>query len=285
MKKILAVSGGVDSIVLFDYFVNGPGAAETEKSQLVVAHFDHGTRPSSKQDAEFVQRLCQENSIKCIIETANLGENVSEAAARESRYNFLSKVAEKYGGKIYTAHHQDDLLESIIINLLRGTEWRGLAPMSNQNIARPFIEKGWGKKDILKYAGAQKLKFRQDPTNNEDNYLRNRIRQTLADKNKRELQNLLKFCRRQTEIKNEVDQIINEILPKDGTYQRAWFAKMPDTVACEILRSSLLQINIRATYPQLKEFLNAIRTYAPEKSFNLPGGKLVKIHKLYYNIK
>ena len=160
MKKILAVSGGVDSMVLFDLYKN---------DDVIVAHFDHGTRPSSKQDAEFVQKICQENNIKCIVETANLGENVSEALARECRYNFLNQVAKVQNAKIYTAHHQDDLLESIIINLLRGTEWRGLVPMGSQNIARPFIEKGWRKKDIIKYAGKRKLKFRQDPTNNEDN--------------------------------------------------------------------------------------------------------------------
>ena len=100
-----------------------------------------------------------------------------------------NKIAKSQNAKIYTAHHQDDLLESIIINLLRGTEWRGLAPMGSQNIARPFIEKGWGKKDILKYAGERQLKFRQDPTNNEDNYLRNRIRTTLAAKNNKETRN------------------------------------------------------------------------------------------------
>ncbi|MBR3323720.1 tRNA lysidine(34) synthetase TilS [Candidatus Saccharibacteria bacterium] len=288
MTKILAVSGGVDSVVLFDYFVNSlnitKNATKSAKDKIIVAHFDHGTRKSSQKDAEFVKNLCQKHQVKFVTARANLGQQASEAEAREKRYQFLRKIAKDHNGQIYTAHHTDDLIESITINILRGTKWRGLAPMNSSNIKRPFIEMGWGKKDILKYAGARQLKFRQDPTNYEDKYLRNRIRQQLAEKNSRDLQNLLELFRRQTTIKTEIEQIIADILPPDGIYQRNWFKNLDEQVALEILRASLAQKNIRVTYPQLKDFLAAIKTYAPEKIFNLPSGKLVKIHKLYYNI-
>ena len=288
MTKILAVSGGVDSVVLFDYFVNSlnitKNATKSAKDKIIVAHFDHGTRKSSQKDAEFVKNLCQKHQVKFVTARANLGQQASEAEAREKRYQFLRKIAKDHNGQIYTAHHTDDLIESITINILRGTKWRGLAPMNSSNIKRPFIEMGWGKKDILKYAGARQFKFRQDPTNYEDKYLRNRIRQQLAEKNSRDLQNLLELFRRQTTIKTEIEQIIADILPPDGIYQRNWFKNLDEQVALEILRASLAQKNIRVTYPQLKDFLAAIKTYAPEKIFNLPSGKLVKIHKLYYNI-
>ncbi|MBR0402992.1 tRNA lysidine(34) synthetase TilS [Candidatus Saccharibacteria bacterium] len=288
MTKILAVSGGVDSVVLFDYFVNSPNvtknATKSAKDKIIVAHFDHGTRKSSQKDAEFVKNLCEKHQVKFITARANLGQQASEAEAREKRYQFLRKIAKDHNGQIYTAHHTDDLIESITINILRGTKWRGLAPMNSSNIKRPFIEMGWGKKDILKYAGARQLKFRQDPTNYEDKYLRNRLRQKLAEKTSSDLQNLAELFRQQTEIKKEIDQIIADILPPDGIYQRNWFKNLDEQVALEILRASLAQKNIRVTYPQLKDFLAAIKTYAPEKIFNLPGGKLVKIHKLYYNI-
>jgi len=97
----------------------------------VVAHFNHGTRPSADDDQKFVQKKCAELNIEFFTEKANLGENASEETAREKRYAFLNKIALREKGEIYTAHHMDDLIESVVINLIRGTGWRGLTPFSN----------------------------------------------------------------------------------------------------------------------------------------------------------
>lgn len=275
MRKILAISGGVDSMVLLKMYQN---------DNIVVAHFDHGTRPSSKDDAEFVRRVCDEVGVPFVVEHAELGEQVAEATAREARYQFLYRVAREQNGEIYLAHHLDDLLESAVINLLRGTGWRGLSPMGNTKVKRSLLEKGFTKKDILNFAAEHQVMFRQDPTNTEDNYLRNRVRQILQDLSEDTRQKLLVLIKNQGALKNEVDKLLQEILPKDGVYQRAWFNNLDEALAVEILRASLLAKNIRLTRPQLLDFLTAIKTYQPEKSFNLPGGRLVKIHKTYYNI-
>lgn len=275
MKKILAVSGGVDSMTLFDLM---------KGEDIIVAHFDHGIRKSSATDAKFVQEICKDSGVKYIIGRGYLDPAASEAIAREARYNFLNKVAKEYNGKIYTAHHLDDMVESAAINILRGTGWRGLAPMGSKNIKRPFLEKGWRRQDILRYAGAHQLRFRQDPTNTEPTYLRNRVRAKLAEKTGGEVEKLIEYCRNQAELRVEIDEIIARLLPKDGNYQRAWFKNLPDAVAMEILRAAASSAGVKMTRPQLSDFLNAVRTFAPEKEFNLPGGKLVKIHKTYYNI-
>ena len=272
MKKILAVSGGIDSMVLFDMFKNDPDA--------IVAHFNHGTRPSADDDQKFVERVANEFHHSFFTEKQMLGADVSEESARAARYDFLKRIAREQNGKIYTAHHANDLLESIAINLIRGTGWRGLAPMSSPDVSRPLLK--WTKSDIYQYAAAHQITFRQDPTNQEEKYLRNRLRpliRNLPDSAKNEL---LNSSEHQQKLKNEIENTLNELLPSSGIYERTWFSDLPESVAIELLRAALVRAGLSATRPQIKDFLHAIKTYAPEKSFNLPGGKLVKLHKTYF---
>ena len=265
MKKVLAVSGGVDSMVMLDFLLKN-----TPKNEIIVAHFDHGTRPSSKDDYEFVRDYCARLGIEFVGEHAKLGINVSEAVAREKRYDFLNKVAQEIDGKIYTAHHLDDLVESVTINFLRGTGWRGLAVLNNQNIERPLLS--WAKNDILKYAAENQIIFRQDPTNIEDNYLRNRIRPLVKQLSLATKQEIFALRKQQIRIEQTIAEILTAILPSDNEFERAWFKNLDDEVAMELLRTK-----IAATRPQLLDFLQAIRNYQPGKYFNLPNDKLVKI--------
>ncbi len=272
MRKLLAISGGVDSVCLLHMYKDDP--------EILVAHFNHGTRPSSKDDEVFAKNLAEKYGKKFIVGHANLGSNVSEEKARNARYEFLRKTAKEENAEIYTAHHTDDLIETIAINLLRGTGWRGLVPLDANDIVRPLIKKNYDKKKLLQYAAENNLSFRQDPTNNEDNYLRNRVREKLKDfKNKTEI---LEFYNSQKNIKQEIETIFEEITPKDKTYQRAWFKDADSKTAIEFLRHILKSENLSLTRPKLEDFLDAIKTYAPEKSFNLPGDRLVKIHKTYF---
>ncbi len=259
-------------MVLFEMLKN--------QSEVMVAHFDHGTRPSSGDDREFVQKVCSENKVKCIVGEARLGEGVSEEQARKARYAFLRQVAREQNGRIYTAHHQDDMVESAVINLMRGTGWRGLTPMGNDEIVRPLLT--MSKKEILKYAAEHDVVFRQDPTNVEEKYLRNRVRVKMSELL---VTQLVKMIEEQGELKTEIDGIITGILPGNGMYQRAWFKEMDEKAAMEILRAGLLRVNIRLTRPQLRDFLEAIREYAPGKKFNLPGDKLVRLEKNYFILK
>ena len=169
----MAISGGVDSVCLLHMYKDDP--------EVFVAHFNHGTRPSSNDDEEFIKSLAEKYGKKFMVGRAELGANVSEEKARTARYDFLRKTAKENNAEIFTAHHLDDLIESISINLLRGTGWRGLVPLDADDIKRPLIEKNFSKKDLLKYAAENDLSFREDPTNHEDNYLRNRLREKLHE--------------------------------------------------------------------------------------------------------
>src|SRR6478609_8911137 len=106
MKYVLAVSGGVDSVVLLDML------AKSEEDELIVAHFEHGIRgQSSQDDARFVEALAAKYDVSCEVGYGALGADASEETARTKRYEFLKKIATKHEARLVTAHHQDDVIE------------------------------------------------------------------------------------------------------------------------------------------------------------------------------
>ena len=183
-----------------------------EPENIVVAHFNHGTRTSADLDEQFVFSRCKELKVPFETMKIMLGEGVSEELARQKRYDFLYHVANKYDGEIYTAHHLDDLIESIAINLIRGTGWRGLTPFSDNRTHRPFIESGFYKTDILRFAAENKVLFREDPTNATDDYLRNRVRSKLLIMPRVEKERLIDFYERQAIIRQEIEELCESLL-------------------------------------------------------------------------
>ena len=334
MKIILAVSGGVDSMLLLAQ-VAERAAREGWLDEVVVAQFDHGTRESARADQELVVRRAKELGVRCErgrmgkgLSEGSLGEGIlsegglsegglsggilsegvlseggkflSEAAAREARYEFLEAVARKYApAEIWTAQHLDDLVETVAINLLRGTGWRGLAVMERAGVRRPWLEEASGgraepglegtsggraepgppdRTEIWRQAGERELVFREDPTNQEEIYLRNRVRVRLAGWPRVRKLELWQRWRRQKELRREIDQLVAELLPAQGAeWRRSWFRELEPAVAGELLRAGLLRIGVRATRPQLEDFRRAILSYAPGRKFNLPGGRLVQL--------
>lgn len=309
MKIILAVSGGVDSMLLLAQ-VAEQAAREGWLDEVVVAQFDHGTRESARADQELVARKARELGVRC--EVGRIGDGISdgvssegggflsEAAAREARYEFLEAVARKYApAEIWTAQHLDDLVETVAINLLRGTGWRGLAVMERAGVRRPWLEEASGERveqglegasggraeqgppdraEIWRQAGERELVFREDPTNQEAIYLRNRVRARLANWPRAQKLELWRGWRQQKELRREIDQLVAELLPAQGAeWRRSWFWELEPAVAGELLRAGLLQIGVRATRPQLEDFRRAILGYAPGRKFNLPGGRLVEL--------
>ena len=286
VKKILAVSGGVDSMVLLDIFLR------REPENIVVAHFNHGTRPSADIDEEFVRQKCKKFDVPFESSKLLLGEGVSEEEAREKRYAFLYHVANKYQGEICTAHHLDDLLESVAINLVRGTYWRGLAPFGNKNIVRPLISRGMDKTDILRYAGRNYFCFRQDPTNHEEMYLRNRVREKLRGLEVEKKKRLWELAERQRILRAEIEESAKKLADAliigysddEIKFRKDFFAELKNNVAEEILRVLCLKRNISLTRPQLMDFLDAIRKYQPGKKFNLPKNKMAVVGKDFIRI-
>lgn len=174
MKYIVAVSGGVDSVVLLDVLVQ---AAEHE---IVVVHVNHGIRADSSVDEKLVRSLAEKHSLQCEVVRLSLGKGVSEETARDARHAALRHALEKFAAdKIVTAHHEDDLLETMCINILRGTGWRGLCSLRNTDeYERPLL--AWSKFKVVTYALEQNLEWHEDSTNDDMRYLRNFLRAGLV---------------------------------------------------------------------------------------------------------
>ncbi|MDR1032446.1 MAG: tRNA lysidine(34) synthetase TilS [Candidatus Nomurabacteria bacterium] len=271
--KILAVSGGVDSVTMLDMLAG---------DDCVVAHFNHGIRGDSDKDEQLVGNLAQKYKLPYEHKKVHLGAGASEELAREARYGFLREVAARYNGKIYTAHHADDVIESISINQISGTRWRGRVPLDNPDIERPLL--GMFKSDILQYATKHNLQWHEDSTNSDRSYLRNRVRHSLQGLPLQDKREILRLYEEQKQLKCQIDDLVGKLLPDDGVYQRDWFVSLDSSVAIELLRAALERTGRSATRPQLKEFLAAIKTYKTGKKFNLPGDCLVRMGKISFKL-
>jgi tRNA(Ile)-lysidine synthase len=213
-KYILAVSGGADSMVLMHIF-----ARQSHKAgfQLIVAHFDHGMREESTSDRKFVARAATRLTLPFVYAEGKLG-NGSEAVARDARLGWLESMRIEHGAvAIATAHHADDLLETSILNLSRGSGRRGLAPMQDGPILRPLIR--LTRSQLRDFAKAHQITWQEDQTNadisNPRNFLRhNLLPQTTPDWTTSYLENVRKLAK----LNKLIDQSISEILlsAKDG---------------------------------------------------------------------
>lgn len=300
-KLVLAVSGGIDSMVMLDVLLR---SRLVKSEDLIVAHFDHGARDSSRMDAHFVEHVAIRQKLDFRTMRAELGEDVAEDFAREQRYNFLQQISQASGNAtICTAHHLDDLTESVAINLLRGTGWRGLAALDRPGSWRPFLDTAFcqifndllpgepvstlpiSKNKIRQYAAQYSVVFRQDQSNNSEKYLRNRVRKQLDQVESDAKLKIFRLWQQQKLIKQELGELLQEVVPAPGEiWQREWFSHLDDWVAVELLRAGTQQCGIKATRPQLSNFLKAIRTYNPGKCFNLPGDNLVKFSKTDFSL-
>ena len=231
-KFIVAVSGGVDSMALLHKL-------HADGGDVIVAHFDHGIRPGSQEDREFVEKLAASYGLPFVFERVELGEGASEALARDARYAFLKRVKNNYGADaIITAHHQDDVLETAILNLSRGTGRRGLTSLASTNdLKRPLLN--ITKLQLLAYAKEHKLAWREDSTNLDQKYLRNYIRHTVVPRfSSQERQQFLQYINNLREVNLELDKNLLEQLDErseDNRLTKSALTSLPDEIAKEIL--------------------------------------------------
>lgn len=247
-RYVVAVSGGVDSVVLLHMLTRSPDL------EMIVAHFDHGIRDTSADDATFVESLAKQYDLPFVSKREELGSQASEELARTRRYAFLRSVAKDYDAQIVTAHHADDAVETVAINLTRGTGWRGSAVLDS-DIRRPLLD--MTKEEIIAYAQTHKLVWHDDVTNESDAYLRNRIRRktsTLDDDTKRQL---LGLRAHQIDLKHTIDSEVQRLIGEGPQYSRYFFTYAQHTAALECLRSIT---DSQLTRPQQIRALLAIKT-------------------------
>ncbi len=276
-KYVVAVSGGVDSVVLLDML------SARDDLELTVAHFDHGIRDDSADDALFVKNLANTHNLTYISKREELGKGASEEVARERRYEFLRSVARDHEAQIITAHHADDVVETIAINCIRGTGWRGLAVLDSSDIVRPLLP--YYKHELLTYAREHALEWREDSTNQDESYLRNKLRskidQHLDDDTKRQL---LALRDHQVDTKRRIEEEVARLI-EGSTYGRYFFTSSTDAAALELLRAVFLrETGMSPTTPQRALALTAIKVAKSGAIHDVGAGIQLKFTKRDFTV-
>jgi tRNA(Ile)-lysidine synthetase-like protein len=279
-RYVVAVSGGVDSMALLHLLKQLPDV------QIVVAHFDHGIREDSLQDRLLVQQVAKAYKLPFVYGSGNLGSRVSEAEARQARYNFLHKVREASGSRaIITAHHKDDALETAIINMIRGTGRRGLTSLKSTDIVkRPLLQ--YPKADLMDYAKARKLQWREDSTNSSTAYLRNHIRRNVLTRfspaDKQKLHDILNTVHA---VNQEADKIIQEFLQRNSygnRLKRHEFIQLPHAAALEVMAAWLRTNNIRGfDKKMLERLVQGAKIHRVGREIPIDSGTKLRINKVF----
>ena len=197
-KLLLAVSGGLDSMVLLDFFYRF--SKKKFKASFSVGHFDHQLRPESGEQALWLKNYCESRDIPFFLGCQNIKEtklaqqSSIEAIARHVRYDWLLKTSqEEQCHAIITAHTASDQLETVLMRLIRGSVsgLGGINPKQsykNRPLLRPFL--GQSRVSLEGYAQAHGITWQEDPSNASDLYFRNRVRHHLVPLLKKENPNL-----------------------------------------------------------------------------------------------
>lgn len=192
-KLVLGVSGGPDSMAMLSV-LSKIKSEELIKFDYVVAHINHGLRENAKIDEKYVQEYCEKNNIECFILHANIKETAErekrglEETGRIIRYDFFNQVKEEVNAnKIAIAHNANDNVETVIMNIVRGSGLSGLKGIEAKslNYIRPLIE--IERVDIEEYCKKENINPRHDESNDENVYTRNKIRNVAIPYIKEEL--------------------------------------------------------------------------------------------------
>ena len=220
---VIGVSGGPDSMCLLQALIQ---IKEKKKLnyKIYVAHINHGLRKEADGETKYVQDFCAKNNIECFVKKENVEKIAkeqkigTEEAGRELRYGFFEEIKNKTNSnKIAIAHNLNDKVETILMNIIRGTGTNGLTgiePIRNNLYIRPLIE--IERKEIEKYCEENKLEPKIDKTNFENIYTRNKVRNLLIPYIKKEFNpNIVdaidKLSKISTEEQNYLNKLVNNI--------------------------------------------------------------------------
>ena len=212
---VVACSYGPDSMALLNILVND----KLKNLKIIVAHVNHNVRQESKIEEENLKKYCLKNNL--IFESMKIekiNNNNFEMEARKIRYKFFDKVVKKYHAKIlFTAHHGDDLIETILMRLNRGSTlkgYKGIELITNKKdyqIMRPLLYTT--KKEILEYLEKNKILYAIDYTNFDDTHTRNRFRKNvlpfLKEENPNVHEKYLEYSKELKEYDNFVEKYLD----------------------------------------------------------------------------
>ncbi|MCX7721727.1 MAG: tRNA lysidine(34) synthetase TilS [Verrucomicrobiae bacterium] len=271
-KVLVAVSGGVDSVVLLHVLLE---LAREFDWQLTVAHFNHKLRGrEADTDEQFVRQLAKQLNLACVCGRGDVRQYARhhklsiEAAARVLRHRFLARAAKRLGiPTVALAHHADDQVELFFVRLLRGAggsglagmRWRSPSPADPQlELVRPLLDQP--KATLVRYAATRKIPFRQDTSNFSKNQLRNRVRNLLLPWLKRQFgQGFLKTIPRLMELVGaEAEFAAAAAAQWLRAKRRTAFEKLPVAVQRQCVLIQLIGQGIEPDF----ETIEQLRAYA-----------------------
>ena len=225
-KIVVGCSTGPDSMALVDMLLK---IRDKYQLSIIIAHVNHNVREESFEEAKFLEKYCSQNNLifeSMVIE--NYGDDNFHNEARFIRYNFFENIVHKYEADyLMTAHHGDDLIETILMRIVRGSNLSGYSgfknviEMDDYTIIRPLI--GYTKKELEEYDEINKVPYYIDASNAKDTYTRNRYRKYILPFLKEEdpLVHLkfLKFSKSLDEASKFIvksrDKALNRVLEND----------------------------------------------------------------------
>ena len=247
-KIIVGVSGGPDSICLLDVLKK----IKKIKFEIIVTHINHQIRDEANSDEEYVKEYCEKNKINYyikridVINFANNNKMGLEEAGRKLRYDFFDEIMIKENAnKIAIAHNKNDKIETVIMNLLRGTGisgLKGIEPIRDNKYIRPLIE--CDRAEIEKYCEKNSLNPRIDKSNYENNYTRNKIRNIVIPYIRNEFNpNIIETLNRLAEISTEVDDFLKKIT--ENEFEKLKLQEKPREIVLDLKKYNEKELLVR----------------------------------------
>lgn len=276
---ILAISGGRDSMCLLDmYYRSG--------QRIIVCHTNHHQRKASDTEEKFLIEYCKERNIALEIdEYFPLTKENFQAEAHIHRYEFFYETALKYKAKyILTAHHKDDLAETVLLRLIQGSNLYGYGGISRITkykdvyLYRPLLN--YSREEITKYCKNHNVFYFDDESNAENHYMRNRIRHQILPLLKEENPNILNtisnfsnICKEAfTHIRNETIKYLDD---NSNQINLESFKSLDIGLKKDIICYMLENLKIKTSYQQILDILELIDNPKPQLEYNLKNGILL----------
>ena len=272
---VVGVSGGPDSMALLNVLINLNNNNLSYK--IIVAHVNHGIRKEADEETKFVEEFCQKNNIQCFIKKENVNELAkqnkigTEEAGRNLRYSFFEEVAIKNNAnKIATAHTANDNAETVLMNIIRGSGTsglKGIEPKRDNKFIRPLIE--CTRAEIEKYCEEKNLNPKEDKTNKENIYTRNKIRNQLIPALEEFNPSIISSLNRMSEIAREENEYLNKQV--ENAYK--------DMLISENINEKLIELDLKKFNNEETVIKNRLVLY----TINKLQGSSQNIEKIHIN--
>ena len=297
-KIVVGCSTGPDSMALVDMLLK---VREKYDLTIIIAHVNHNVRKESYEEADFIKQYCIDNKLffeSMIIE--EYGDDNFHNEARNIRYNFFENVVHKYEANyLMTAHHGDDLIETVLMRLVRGSNLYGYSgfksyiDMGTYILARPLIS--YTKKQLEEYDIENNVKFYIDCSNDKDKYTRNRYRKYVLPFLKQEDEDVhtkfIKFSNTLSDACRFIDKVRDKALKRVLEDERVIIDKFLDEdeyiqkeilyyLLSEFYQDDLILVNDK----HIELILNVIKNKKANSSINLPNNVIARKDYNYFDL-